>query len=502
MIRDDITLDDAIAIAKRHWILLVALAMTGAGLGYIATRVLPKKYTSVTLVLVEQPKVSDEYVHPVVSDDINQRLASMQQEILSRARLEPIIRQYGLYGNDINTVPMDKLVGRLQSGVTVSPVQAMAETQSQGLPGFTVSVAFADPGLAQKICSTITSMFTEENAELRKLSAKQTAEFLQTTIDDAKAKLDAQDARLADFKRRYLGQLPDEEQTNLNVLTGLTSQLDAATQALSRAQQDKSFAESMLGQQLQANQASQAGQVQDTLETQLAGLQGQLTVLRSKYTDDYPDVVKLRNDIATLQKKIADASAGVKPADATPGRKPAAEPTQVQNLRAQIAQHDIDIKQMTAQQDDIQRQIKLYQARVQSSPAVEQEYKAVTRDYNTALDFYNDLLKKRDQSAMASDLEQRQEGEQFRVLDQANLPTDPSFPRPTVFIPSGLGAGICLGVCIAFLMEFRDTSLRTESEVESLLQLPVLAMVPAMNAEPSGKVPGPARPSVGAVVGV
>ena len=217
------------------------------------------------------------------------------------------------------------------------------------------------------------------------------------------------------------------------MLTGLTSQLDAATQALSRAQQDKSFAESMLGQQLTAWQASQNGQNPDTLELQLAALQSQLAVLNSKYTDDYPDVIKVKNDIANLQKKIAD-SQKVKPAaPALPG-KPGSEPAQIQSLRAQINQHDIDIKEKTAQQDEIQQQIKLYQSRVQSSPAVEQEYKAVTRDYQTALDFYNDLLKKRDQSAMASDLEERQEGEQFRVLDPAQLsPVESIVPEAAGF---------------------------------------------------------------------
>ena len=161
MVRDEMTLEDLIGIVRRRWLLLTVMAVLGVALGYGATRVLPKRYTSQTLVLVEQPKVPEDYVRAVVSDDINQRLASMQQEILEAfTRLQNRLqnaRQFGLYGQDINTVPMDTLVDRLQKGVSISPVQAMAETQSQGLPGFTVSVSFEDPTLAQKICSTITS---------------------------------------------------------------------------------------------------------------------------------------------------------------------------------------------------------------------------------------------------------------------------------------------------------------------------------------------------------
>jgi uncharacterized protein involved in exopolysaccharide biosynthesis len=136
------------------------------------------------------------------------------------------------------------------------------------------------------------------------------------------------------------------------------------------------------------------------------------------------------------------------------------------------------IQERTVKQEEIQRQIKMYQARVQSSPAVEQEYKELTRDFQTALEFYNDLLKKRDQSAMATDLERRQQGEQFRVLDPANLPDKPSFPDKVLFGFGGFGGGLALGIGLAFLMELQDTSLRTERDVESLLNLPVLATVP------------------------
>jgi len=241
---------DYVRILRRRWALILLLTVVGTGVGYTMFRVLPKQYVSTTSVLVQQPTVPTDYVKPVVTDDTNQRLAAMKQQILSRTRLEPLIHDLGLYRKDIDRVPMEDLVARLQSAVKVDPVQAMAETQAHHLPGFNITVTFDDARQAQQICSNVTSMFISRDSQLRQEQANQTTQFVQKQLDDAKTKLDEMDNRLAAFKRRYLGSLPDQEQANLNLLMNLTTQLEASTQALSRAQQDKSFAESMLAQQL------------------------------------------------------------------------------------------------------------------------------------------------------------------------------------------------------------------------------------------------------------
>jgi polysaccharide chain length determinant protein (PEP-CTERM system associated) len=483
----ELNLEDYFRIFLRRWPLIAVLAVVGGGLGYGIARNLPKRYTSQTLVLVEQPTVPGDYVKPVVSADIDQRLASMQQEILSRSRLEPLIQQFGLYRDAAIQVPTEDLVDRLRTAVSITPVRPMAGTQAQGLPGFTISVDFDDPRLAQQVCSTITSMFMEENQQGRQQQAEQTTQFLDKQLDDAKSKLDGQDAKLAAFKRRYLGSLPDEQQTNLNLLTGLNTQLDAATQALSRAQQDKSFAESMLTQQLAAWQATQTGQNPETMETQLAALQNQVAELKSKYTADHPDVIKAESELEAFKKKMSEAEGQSAVSGADKAHQTPVETPQIQILRTQIHQYDEVIHEQTAQQQEIQNQIKTYEERVQSSPAIEQEYKELTRDYQTALELYNDLLRKRDQSAMATDLERRQEGQQFQVLDAANLPDRPSFPNKSLFATGGFGGGLALGFCLALLIEMRDKSLRTQQDVESVLQLPVLAMVPAIKLTSSKK---------------
>jgi polysaccharide chain length determinant protein (PEP-CTERM system associated) len=475
----ELTLEDYIAIARRRWILIAVLAVLGASLGYGIARYLPKRYTSRTLVLVEAPSVPEKIVTPVVSADTSQRLASMQQEIMSRTRLEPLIQQFRLYPQDVSRVPTEDLVARLRSTIEVTPIQPMAQTRAQGLPGFSISVTFDDPRLAQQICSTVTSMFMEENLQLRQRQAEQTTQFLTKQLEDAKAKLDEQDARLALFQRRHLGALPDDQQSNLNILAGLTSQLDAATQTLSRAQQDKTFAESSLAQVMAAWQASQDSVNPQTREQQISALELELSALKSKYTDDHPDVIKLKRDIAAA-KAAAQGSEPATEEDETPSRA-RIEPAQVQSLRAQIHQIEQVIKERTAQQEELHRRIREYQTRVEASPMVEQEYKGLTRDYQTALEFYNELLKKRDQSAMATDLERRQQSEQFRVLDPANLPDRPSFPNKLLFGIGGLSGGLGLSLVLTLLLEVRDTSLRSDRDVELLLELPVLAVVPKLS---------------------
>jgi polysaccharide chain length determinant protein (PEP-CTERM system associated) len=489
MTQRELTPADYLAMLRRRWVLIVVLAVVGGPLAYGVSRYLPDRYKSTTLVLVQQPSISREIVNPLDTTDIGQRLASMQQQILSRTRLEPIIRQFGLYGADINRVSMEDLVGRLQKSIEVIPLKPMDETRARDLPGFSVAVTMDSPRAAQQVCTAVTSMFIEENLRVRQQHSEDTTQFIVQQLADAKAKLDEQDSKLAAFQTRYMGILPDEEKTNLNLLMGLTSQLDAATQALARAQQDKTFAESMLTQQIGAWQAAQSGRSPETMDQQLAALQVQLASLQSRYTDDYPDVIKAKNDIAALKKKLAENEEQKKQAvpDKTP--KSTLEPQQVAQLRAQIHNYDQVIAEKTREQDKIKDQIKVYQERVQSSPAVEQQFKELTRDHQTALDFYNDLLKKRDQSAMATDLEHHQEGEQFRVLDPANLPDKPSYPNRPLFALGGLAGGLGLGLVIAFALEMKDTSMRSERDVEFILRLPVLAMVPAI--EPlSEKRPG------------
>ena len=487
MTQRELTPQDYAAMLRRRWILITVLALVGGPLAYGISRFLPNEYTSTTMVLVEQPSVPADFVRPVDTSDIFQRLSSMEQQILGRTRLTPLVSQFGLYPQDVNHVPMEDLVTRLQKAIKVTAVAPMAQTQARNLPGFFVSVTMDNPRTAQQVCAEVTSMFIEENVRARQQHSEDTTSFLGQQLAAAKIQLDQKDAAMAAFQSHYMGSLPDEEKGNLSVLMGLTTQLDSATQALARARQDKGFSESILAQQISAWQASQTGSNPATLEQQLSVLQSQLTSLQAKYTDDHPDVIRAKNDIAALKDRIAKAANQETDTASDNDQKTSSEPAQITGLRAQIHTLDQVIAEKTKQEEQLQQQIKLYQQRIQSSPAIEQQFKLLTRDYQAAEGFYNDLLKKQAQSAMATDLERRQQGEQFRVFDPANLPDKPSFPNRLLLTLGGFGGGLVLGLGLAFLLEMRDTSLKTERDVELILHLPVLATVAAIDSPSSKK---------------
>jgi polysaccharide chain length determinant protein (PEP-CTERM system associated) len=435
----------------------------------------PKEYTSQTTVLVEQPAIPDSAITEISSADLKQRLTTLQEQILSRSRLETMIDKFNLFPEDKKRESMEASVDRLRKKITVTPVKPMAESNSTQLPGFTIKVTNHDPALAQKLSNEVSSMFLAENRSLRHEQAQDTTDFITKELANAKTKMDERDSKLAAFKQRYLGELPDDQQANLGILSGLNQQLDAATQALIRAQQDKTFAETMLQQQA----ASQNGDSAQSLQKELSDRQTELAALQNKYTEEHPDVVKLKARIADLKEKIAaSGKAGASPQ--VPADSVVASNPQVEQLRAQVHQYDSIIKEQTAQQRQIQSKIAKYEGRVQLSPNVEEQYKQLTRDSQAATEFYNSLLKKRSESAMESDINHQKQTGEFRVLDTANLPVSPSFPNHMYFGLGGLAVGVFLGLGLVVLGEARDKTLRTEQDVEFFLQLPTLANIPSV----------------------
>jgi polysaccharide chain length determinant protein (PEP-CTERM system associated) len=483
MINGAITAADAKRIFRRFWWVLPLSTLCLGALGFAATKVLPKKYTSMTTVLVEQPVVPPDYVRPVVQEDLNHHLASMQAQVLSSSRLEPIIEKFNLYADQKGKVPAEVLESQLRRTIDVELMQPMLGAVNRQPPGFSVSVTFNNPQLAQQICQEVTSMFMEENKKGREHKAQETTHFLSDQLTQAKAKLDEQDAKLAQFKRQYLGSLPEEEQTNLNLLQGLNTQLEANTQAITRAQQDKDFNQTMLTEQ-EANWKAMLTGTQDnsdTQEEQLAALQAQLDQLLLRYKPDYPDVIRLKAQIEDLQKRLSNEASAPATSTTTKSQLPKHEPVAIQQLRAKVKQDDMNIAELTRGQAQIQQRIGVLQARVQSSPIVEEQYKDLTRNFQMAQEIYNGLLKNQSDAAEATDLEQQQESERFQVLDPPTYPSAPSFPDPLKFIGGGLGGGLIFGIGILYLIAMNDKSMHSERDVELCLKVPVLTVVPSMD---------------------
>ncbi len=488
----DLTMDDYLAMLRRRMKVILIPTLLAPLAGFLISYAFPPKFTSQSLVLVEEQKVPEGYVKPVVTQDITQRIATMQQQVLSRNRLQPMIENLQLNKGGKS---VDDIIDEIRTNLTIEPVEPdiTASTkrkpgQGSDLPGFYVNFTSDNPHDAQQVCSQLTSMLLEENLKIREGVAQSTTEFLSGQLDGAKKNLDDLDSKMATFKKQYMGQLPGDEDNNMKLLMGLNSQLDANTQTLNRAQQDKTYAESLLAQQVAAWQSSQNATNPQTLQQQLAALQSQLITLQARYTDDYPDVIKAKADVAEVQRKLNEMNAAAaKTSPTTPDKAGVAEPPEVRQLRLQIHQYGEAIAQATREQNRIKGQITLYQSRVALSPAVEEQYKALTRDYDTAQKFYNDLLAKKSESEMQTDMERRQQGEQMRLLNPASLPDSPSFPVRWMFAAGGAGGGLAIGLGLAMWLELRDKSIRTEQDVIAILELPTLVSIPWIGANLEGR---------------
>jgi len=484
----ELTMDDYLAMLRRRMKVILIPALLAPLAGFLVSYVFPAKYTSQSLVLVEAPKIPDAVVQQVFTEDLTQHITTIQQRVLSPARLRPMVERLGLAKAGQNA---DDVVNNIQLNMQIqSVITDLAQIGVGGkkkpggspVPGFYVNYTASTAREAQQICTDLTSMLLEEDLRSRQDASQGTTDFLTKQVADAKQSLDDLDKKLAAFKNQHMGQLPGDEDSNMKILGGLNSQLDANTQNLNRATQDKSYTESLLAQQLSTWKTSQSASNPQTLQTQLSQLQAQLIDQQARYTDDHPDVIKTQADIAQVKKKLAEVNeASTKEGDVANDKGSGSEPPEIRQLRLQIHQYQDLIAQATRDQKKLQQEIAVYQGRVASSPAIEGEYKELARDYDNAQKVYQDDLAKQSTSKMATQAEQQQQGEQMALLNPANLPDSPSFPNRLFFAAGGLGAGLALGLSLALWLELRDKCIRTEADAEAALELPLLVAVPWIN---------------------
>jgi polysaccharide chain length determinant protein (PEP-CTERM system associated) len=483
----ELTMDDYVAMFRRRLKVILIPALLAPLAGFAVSYLFAAKYTSQSLILVEAPKIPDAVVQQLFNQDLTEHIATIEQQVLSPSRLKPMIERLGLAKPGQN---IDDVISSIQPNMTIEPVLTdlsqvgAGPTKKKGpnntpSPGFYVNYTAPNARQAQEICADLTSALLEEDLKSRQSASQGTTDFLTKQVEEAKQNLDEMDKKLAAFKNQHPQQLPGDEDNNLKILMGLNTQLDAETQALNRATQDKAYTESMLAQQLAVWKTSQSTTNPLTLQQQLSQLQTLLIDLQARYTDDHPDVIKTKADIDQVKKKLKEVnSATAEGTDTATDKESGAEPPEIRQLRLQIHQYQDLIAQTTKDQKKLQQEIAVYQSRVSSSPGLEEEYKELARDYDNAQKVYQDDLAKQSTSKMATQAEQQQQGEQMVLLNPASVPDAPSFPNRLFFAGGGLGGGLALGFVLAIWLEFRDKSIRTQADAEAALELPMLVAVP------------------------
>jgi polysaccharide chain length determinant protein (PEP-CTERM system associated) len=478
----ELKLDDYLQILKRRkWLLIVPILLAPIA-AFLVSFVFPPRYTSQALLLVLQPQVPEGLVRPVVSQELVERIATLQGRIESRDTLLPLVERYHLQNRGVSTSSVDDVINDARQSIELTPVETEFMTpvsaRNQEVPGFYITYTDQDPRVAQQMCSELTSAFISEDLKMRGQMAQAATQFLASQLLEARHTQEQKSIELATFKSKYFGQLPSQQEDNVKVLMTLNTRLEALTENLNRAEQEKSYAQSLLADQIASWNASQAATSPAALQQQLVVLQSQLISLQSRYTDEYPEVIRVKADIAEVSQKLKEAEALAEQAGSGQDAPSPLEPPEIQKLRAQVRQYDQMIQQTSSEQKQMESEIQRYQQRLQVSPAVQEEYDRLSRDYDAAQKFYNDLLEKEKESRMGADVELQQQGEQFRLSDPASLPSDPSFPNRLMITGGGLGAGFALAFALMVWFEFRDTAIRCEDDVTACLELPTLAVLP------------------------
>jgi polysaccharide chain length determinant protein (PEP-CTERM system associated) len=475
-------------IRRRRWQFLVPF-FCGWALVWGASWLIPSTYRSGTLILVEQPSVPEKYVVSNIDSDIQHQLDSITQQILSRTRLIRIIESLGLYPEARKHKSPEDLVETMRKDIEIE----LTHGDDKKLSAFNIYYASRDPKMAQKATSELANLFITENLEERQKRSENTTSFLQDQLDQARAKLAAQEAKLRVFKDQHLGELPTQTQSNLQILTGLQNQLQANQDSLNRAKQQNAYLESLINQYRAMDSGSKPGETVGSvglaaIDKELDQLKAQLADLTSHYTDKHPDVRKTKEQIARTEKMrariIAERNnpATNSNTDGTADTSLDPKTAPMLEMESQLKANRLEISSREAEIKDEQNKINQYQARLNMAPVMEQQYADITRDYDQSKTDYEALLAKKNQSEMSTDLEKTQQGEHFRMLDPPNLPVRPYKPNRLMLCGAGLALGFVLGAGLAFGQEKASGKIYSEREIEKLVPFEVIVEIPPIES--------------------
>jgi len=481
-------------VRRRHMEFLIPL-FVGWALVWGVSWILPPRYLSNTLILVEQPTMPKDYVTPNVNDDLQERMQSITQQILSRTRLLHIIDQFGLYANLHSQPSPDQKVQLMRKDIGIDLVR----DNGNQITAFNVSYTSRDPQVAQKVTSELTNLFINENLEVRQQQSEDTTKFLEGQLETARKTLSDQEEKIREFKGQHVGELPTQVGSNLQILSGMQSQLQTEEDALNTAKQQRVYLETLLNQ-YRTLQGSQKGGSNGSsgaptgglpaIDEELDKLRAQLADLSSHYTDRHPDVRKVKEQIAKTEKmrdqmvaslKAKASAAQADPSTASAEANDSHDPSSpMAQLQGQIQSNRVEIANRERSVTDLKAKVVDYQGRLNQEPVREQQLADLTRGYEQSKANYDDLLKKKNESAMATSMELLQQGERFHVIDAPSLPLKPDFPNRMKFCAIGLSIGLALGVVVAGAFEFIDERIYDEKELQKLLPVPVISEIPAL----------------------
>ncbi len=475
-------------VRRRHLQFLLPLFLGWAAV-WATSWILPPRYQSSTLILVEQPTMPKDYVTPNINDDLQERMQSITQQILSRTRLLHIIDQFGLYSGKHAQWSPDQKVELMRKDIGIDLVR---DNRNQ-ITAFNVSFSSGSPRVCQQVTSELTNLFISENLEAREQQSEGTTQFLESQLETARNNLAGQEDRVRQFKAQHVGEMPEQLASNLQILQGVQSQLQNEEDALNTARQQHVYLQTLADQyrslQVSPKGADGTGAGLPALDQELQKLKAQLADLSSHYTDRHPDVRKLKDQLAKTEKMRDQLLAGLKTkgSDAAGNDSAsaalAADPAQASVLapvESQLRSNQLEIANRERAVAALKTKVDEYQGRLNQEPIREQQLADLMRGYEQSKSTYDDLLKKKNESKMATSMELLQQGERFRIVDAPSFPQKPEFPNRLKFCGIGLAVGLALGTLVVGALEMTDDRLYGGKELRALIPAQVLVEIPAI----------------------
>ncbi len=423
-----------------------------------ASFVLPERYRSSTLILVESEKVPDSFVQKMATTSMTRRMQTIRQEVLSRTRLETVIQ---------DTHPFAARRGGAEPSLSsqVEMMRASTTLQVKGTDAFVIEFEHRDPAKAAQVANRLAALFIEQTEGARARQASEGFQFIDSQLVAVRKELDVKEEAVRRFKERNLGNLPEQTVTNLATMQRLQLEQQTVAESLNATQGRADLLRQALQQEARGTPSTTGDP-----SSEISQLRAQLAGLRARYTDQHPDVQAAQQRLRDLESRQAAA--------------PAVDP-EGSSLRAQFERTQLEIEGLRAKRTRIEEEMRHIQGRVDLAPRTEQDLGALTRDLNQIRESYLALLKKRNEAQMAEQMERRWQGERFKVLDPAIVPEESIFPDRLLFGLGGLLGGLALGLATAFGREWLDHSIKSAADLEELVTVPLLATIPQIEATKS-----------------
>jgi polysaccharide biosynthesis transport protein len=457
-------------LRRRRWL---AIAVLSLGLTATVSVVLflPSIYTGRAFVLVEGQQIPENFVRSTVTTAVETRIYTLSREILSRQRLESLINTFNLYEDLRKRSSIEQVINQMRAdiGIEIRNVDLRAR-QDSATVAFNLTYSAPDANKVATVTNALAGFYIEENLKARERQVAGTTEFVQAQLQEVKKKLEAQEKEISKYKERHLGELPEQVDANMRALERLSMQMNVASDSLSRSQERRAILVS------QINEDDPETPGGGSLWERLEALERELATLRTQFSDKYPDVIRVKQEIAALEKKIRDRGDGPDPR--TAARTAAARTAYSRRLQIELRALDAEIKIIQADLARARRDAEIYQRRIDNAPRREQEVAILTRDYNSTRELYANLLKRQEEASLAGTLEQRHKAEQFRILDPAAPPNKPSAPNRFRLFAMGMVASLGLTGVGILAREKLDTSFHRVEELKAFASAPVLVTIP------------------------